>query len=289
MKGQILTQADMRSMLPPRLPDSHKGKNGKALLCVGSVPYTGAALLCAAATLRAGAGITTAAVPLSIKTAFSSLPEVCCIPVGDGDGWTEEAQQEAIGLLPDHTAFGIGCGMGSCASEGLLLAALRTKKPVVIDADGLNLLAGFPSILEQDLHENVILTPHPGEMARLLACSVQEVLREPATLAQTAAKAWNCVLLLKGETSFIATRDKLTINRTGNSGLAKGGSGDVLTGLIVGLLAQSVAAFNAACLGAYLLGVSADRAFELLETRLLIARDVLEVIEDSIHGLRDMK
>ncbi len=285
MSATLFTGADAARLLPPRPADSHKGKNGRLLLLVGSERYTGAALLCAAAALRAGAGITSAAVPRAIKPAFAALPEVCCLPVGSGGQWDEPALEEAAILLPEQDALAMGCGMGTCASPALLLAALHTNKPLVIDADGLNLLAKHQDILKNALHEQVILTPHPGEMARLMACPLAEVTVDPAALAQQAAKAWGCVVLLKGAGSHIAFGGRLMLNTSGNSGLAKGGSGDVLTGLIAGLLSQGLEPFDAACLGAYLLGTSADQAFRLLGERMLIARDVIDAVRATIETI----
>lgn len=285
MSGLLFSGADAARLLPPRPADSHKGKNGRLLLLLGSERYTGAALLCAAAALRAGAGLTSAAVPRLIKSAFSALPEVCCLPVGGGGHWDKRALQEAAALLPGQDALAMGCGMGECENEALLLAALHTNKPLVIDADGLNLLAKHRDILENALHDQVILTPHPAEMARLMACPVEEVTEDAGALARQAARAWGCVVLLKGAKSHIAFGDRLVKNASGNSGLAKGGSGDVLTGLIAGLLAQGQKPFDAACLGAYLLGVSADQAFRLLGERMLIARDVIDVVAETIGKL----
>lgn len=279
---RTLTEGDARRMLPPRRADCHKGDNGRALLCVGSEAYTGAALLCAGAALRAGAGITTAAVPRTVKPAFAALLEVCCTPVGGGGTWDAAALFEAAALLSGKDVIAMGCGMGPCENESLLLKVLETKKPLVLDADGLNLLARCPGILDGGLHENVVLTPHPMEMARLTGRTVAQITADPAACAKTYAARWHCVVLLKGAASCVAGNGDAVWNETGNSGLAKGGSGDVLTGLITGLLAQKTAPFDAAALGAYLLGISADRALELLQTRMLIARDVIGAVEATI-------
>lgn len=286
MSALLFTQEEARRLLPPRPPDSHKGKNGRLLLMLGSERYTGAALLCAAAALRVGAGLTSVAVPRAVKPAFAALPEVCCLPVGMGGQWDEQALCEAAALLPGQDALAMGCGMGRSVNEALLLAAIATKQALVIDADGLNLLAEHRDILARGLHDRVILTPHPGEMARLMASTVEEVTADAATIAKQAAKTWGCVVLLKGAKSHIAQGDRLMFNTGGNSGLAKGGSGDVLTGLIAGLLAQGLSPFDAACLGAYLLGVSAEQAFCLLGERMLIARDVIDAVAGTIQTIQ---
>lgn len=279
-----LTQEDIRALLPPRPADSHKGMNGRALLCVGSKRYTGAALLSSAAALRVGCGLLETAVPGAVKPAFCVLPEACCTAVNDAEGWDATAIESAVALLPGRDAIGIGCGMDAIENDALLRAAIATGAPLVIDADGLNCLARHPALLHT-LHGNVILTPHAGEMARLLQSSVQEVLSDPKKTAAEAAKEWNCVVLLKGAATQIACADRAAENHTGNPGLAKGGSGDVLTGLITGLLAQGLGAFGAACAGAYLLGSSADTALTLLGNRMLLSGDVVDAVRSTLRSI----
>ncbi len=281
----MLTEAEIRALLPPRPRDSHKGQNGRALLCVGSAQYTGAALLSAAAALRAGCGVLEVAVPGAVKPAFCALPEACCTAVNAAGEWDEAGIERACALLFDKRAAGIGCGMARAENARLLEAAITSGIPLVIDADGLNLLAKNRGLLDR-LHQNMILTPHPGEMARLLDASVAEVRSNPEKTAQKAALRWNCVVLLKGADTCISDGARTMLNCAGNPGLAKGGSGDVLTGLITGLLAQGLNPFDAACAGAYLLGVSADRALELLGTRMLMAGDVIGAVEMTLDTLR---
>ena len=276
----MVTEAMVRAMLPERPKNSHKGMFGRLLLCVGSKRYTGAALLSSAAALRVGAGIVETAVPGSVKPAFSAMPEVCCTAVNNGDAWDSAANQCAIPLLAGKSALGFGCGMDVAEDASLLAAALDAGLPLVIDADGLNLLSRNRTLFAR-LHDKVVLTPHPGEMSRLLDCPVSSITADPGKVATQAAKEWNCVVLLKGAPSCIASSERLLWNDTGNPGLSKGGSGDVLTGLISGLLCQGLAPFDAACAGAYLLGVSADHALALLGTRMLMARDVIQVVQET--------
>ena len=280
-----LKKEDVAPLLPPRPKDSHKGKNGYALLCVGSAAYTGAALLSAAAALRVGCGVLEAAVPGSVKGAFSALPEACCTPVNDGGVWDGQGMERAAERMEGKGALGLGCGMGWMEDTRLVDAALATGLPLVVDADGLNLLSRRRELLAR-LHEKVILTPHPGEMARLAEVSVQEVAADPAGIAAQAARDWRCIVLLKGAESYISDGSALTRNATGNPGLAKGGSGDVLAGMIVGLLSQGLAPLDAACAGAYLLGSSADTALSLLGSRMLMAGDVIGAVEMALNQLR---
>ena len=279
----FFTKEDAARLLPKRPIDSHKGKNGRALLCVGSGAYTGAALLSTAACLRAGAGLTTAAVPGAVKSAFSTLPEAMATAVNDGAAWDDIACANAGALLPQKNAVCVGCGVGEGNILPLIEAVLAANMPTVLDADALNQLAKAPELLTQ-LHENVILTPHAAEMSRLCGEPISAVLTDPIGIAQTYAKKWNCVVLLKGATTSISNGRETRLNTTGNAGLAKGGSGDVLAGLITGLLAQGLSPLDAASCGAYLLGASADAALDLLKERMLLARDVVSAIEQTIEG-----
>jgi len=178
----------------------------------------------------------------------------------------------------------IGCGVGEGDILPLIETALNSKLPLVLDADALNQISKVP-LVYQTLHPNVILTPHPAEMARLCGEPVETILQDPIGISQRFAKQWNCVVLLKGATSCISNGAEVRLNTSGNAGLAKGGSGDVLSGLITGLLAQGLCAFDAASCGAFLLGASADTALELLKERMLLARDVISAVEHTIQGI----
>ena len=280
----LFTREDAARLLPKRPANSHKGRNGRALLCVGSERYVGAALLSVGAALSAGAGLTTAAVPGRVKPAFSALPEAMCAPVNDGADWDFAACENTIALLPQKNAVCIGSGVGDGDILPLIEAALNSKLPLVLDADALNQLSQKPEML-QLLHNNAILTPHPAEMARLCGESIEAILQDPIEIARRYAKQWNCVVLLKGATSCISNGTEVRLNISGNAGLAKGGSGDVLSGLITGLLAQGLSAFDAASCGAFLLGASADTALELVKERMLLARDVISALEQTIQGI----
>ena len=274
-----LEREDVQALLPKREQNSHKGTYGRALLCAGSEQYAGAALLCAKSALRAGSGLLHAAVPRGIRQAFAACPDAICHPVGDSDEWEQSAAMGAIELLSSVDAAAIGPGMGKGSGiPALLRAALESKKSLVIDADGLNMLAANPELLHL-LHENVVLTPHPAEMGRLIRKQPKEIAENPVEAARQAAQDWGCTVLLKGATSIIAQGGRLCLNTTGNPGLAKGGSGDVLTGIILALLAQGLHSFDAACAGAYLLGSSADLAYVMLGMRMLTPSDIVEAFD----------
>ena len=268
---------DAKRLLPPRKRTAHKGDAGKALLCVGSPKYVGAALLSARACLAAGCGILYVACPDLVRTALWQLPEAIGIPVGRD--WDEESCRTATGALAGMKALGLGCGVGSGDISPLIEAALRSKLPIALDADGLNCLSRHPELYRL-LHEKAILTPHPGEMGRLMGSSVEQVLDDPLSIARRYADRWGCTVLLKGAATVVSDGKRTRIVAEGNAGLGKGGSGDVLTGIITGLLSQGVEPFAAACLGSYLLGTSADRAFGLLKERMLRATNVIEVLKD---------
>ncbi len=268
---------DAQRLLPPRKRTAHKGDSGKALLCVGSSKYVGAALLSARACLAAGCGILFVACPNEVRMALGRLPEAIGIPVGVE--WNEDSCRLALRAMDGMKAVGLGCGIGDGDVSLLIKVALLSKLPMVLDADGLNCLSRHPELYPL-LHERAVMTPHPGEMGRLTGMTPQEILDDPIALAQRYARLWGCVVLLKGAATVVSNGHRTRIVAEGNAGLGKGGSGDVLTGIITGLLSQGIKPFDAACLGSYLLGTSAQRAFELLKERMLRATNVIDALED---------
>ena len=270
-------EADARRLLPPRKRTAHKGDSGKALLCVGSPRYVGAALLSARACLAAGCGILYVACPDEVRHALSRLPEAIGVPVGRD--WNKENCQSAIQAMEGMKALGIGCGVGGGDISPLLGEALRSGIPLTLDADGLNCLARHPELFPL-LHNKVVLTPHPGEMSRLTGVTTDRITSDPVSIARQHAGLWGCTVLLKGAATVVSDGQRTCIVAEGNSGLGKGGSGDALTGIITGLLAQGVVPYDAACLGSYMLGTSAEKAFELLKERMLRATNVVEALEN---------
>ena len=266
-------ECDIAALLPPRPFDSHKGRNGHALLCVGSATYPGAALLASRAALRGGTGLLTVCTPDPVRPFFAALPEAITVPTGTDD-WNDQAAAAAKAAMTGKQAIGVGSGAGKGNLFPVIEAALSAKTKLVLDADALNQMAEERTLLRL-LHENVILTPHVGEMARLLRVSSADVLHDPLG----AVKTFPCTTLLKGATTLVHAKGRTAFLTFGNPGLSKGGSGDVLTGLITALLAQGLAPFDAARTGAYLLGVSADRALKLLGERALLASDVIDMVQ----------
>lgn len=281
-KEQLIDFNFVNGLLPERKSVSNKGNFGKALIIAGSRGMTGSAVLCANACLRAGAGLTKAFVPKEIIGAFSVLPEVMTLCDGaDGNPADETLNKTLDDALNWADAAGIGCGAGNDPNKyGKLTAVLKARKPAVIDADGLNCMDENAKRL---LNKNCVITPHPMEMARLIKKDIKETLSNPVEIAENFAKTYNCVVLLKSAVTVIAEPEgKIRYNASGNTGLAKGGSGDTLTGIITAFLTQGLNAFDAASCGAYLLGASAEEAYKLLKTRLLTASDLTDAFSSLI-------
>ncbi len=245
------------SLLPDRNPYAHKGDFGKILLLCGSRGYTGAAALAAMGALRTGAGLVFLGVPESIYAIEAvKLTEPVVFPLPDTDGkLSADAIPEILERLPRMDAVLVGCGLGQ--SQGTLAvvkAVLENAKcPVVLDADGINVLAAHKDILRGRQHPT-ILTPHDGEFARFGGTIGQDRMASAADFA----REWNAIVLLKGHETCITDGETGYKNRTGNPGMAVGGSGDVLAGIIVSLLGQGLAPLEAAACGAWLHGAAGD-------------------------------
>ncbi len=245
------------SLLPDRNPYAHKGDFGKILLLCGSRGYTGAAALAAMGALRTGAGLVFLGVPESIYAIEAvKLTEPVVFPLPDTDGkLSADAIPEILERLPRMDAVLVGCGLGQ--SQGTLAvvkAVLENAKcPVVLDADGINVLAAHKDILRGRQHPT-ILTPHDGEFARFGGTIGQDRMASAADFA----REWNAIVLLKGHETCITDGETGYKNRTGNPGMAVGGSGDVLAGINVRLLGQGLAPLEAAACGAWLHGAAGD-------------------------------
>ena len=230
------------------------------MIFAGSRGHTGAALLAAHAACRGGAGLTTLAGPASLNVVFSlGIPEAMTVAMPDDDGLIRFDAKAVAGALEGKRAVVAGPGMGThAAAEYLVKHLLTVDLPLVVDADGLTCLSRSLDALAE-ARTTPVLTPHPGEMARLLGADVRKVQADRVGVAAAFAKKHRCVVVLKGARSVVADPDgAVWINPTGNAGMACGGMGDVLAGLIGALLAQGLSAADAACLGAYLHGAVAD-------------------------------
>ncbi len=267
---------------PPKLKkrthNSHKGTFGTALLFCGSYGMAGAAILSAKAALRSGVGIVKCAVCESIYPILTcALPEAVCIPQKDIDGkFSDEIDLDEI--LSGSNALLFGCGVGSGENIKNLLKNIlcNAKIPCVIDADGINTLSESIELLRKS-KAPIILTPHPKEMSRLCNISVAEVEAERLKIASIFAKEYNCIVVLKGADTVIAEPDgTVTVNINGNPGMATAGSGDVLAGIIVSLLAQGYSPIKSAKAAVYLHGEAGDAAAKKHSENSMIASDIIE-------------
>lgn len=287
----LLEAEDVAPAFPRRDPAAHKGTYGHVLVIAGSVGKTGAAALASLAAQRAGAGLVTLAVPHSLNDILEvKLTEVMTEPLPETEARTigREALDRVLHLAEGKSVVAIGPGLGTHPSTQKLVRELlpSLRLPIVLDADGLNALAGQAEVLGQ-VAGPVILTPHPGELSRLLGVARDEVLRKRIPLVQEAAARFNAILVMKMAHTVIASpRRKAVIVPTGNPGMATGGTGDVLTGLIAGLLAQGVEPGLAAQAGTYVHGLAGDLAAERLGQEAMLAGDLLEHVPEAIARVK---
>jgi len=281
-------------------PDSHKNSHGHVLVIAGSSGYTGAAALCANAAMRSGAGLVTAAVPSSAQVAIASrlMPEVMTIALADTDrgAISDVAVDHAVSLAADATATAIGPGLASSderTRKFVYEVVSRRSKPVVIDADALNCLAPWPKDLRGSDEAPLILTPHVGELARLVGSDKEVILKDRIETIRQFATSGQLYVVLKGARALMAMPDgRIFINPTGNAGLGTAGAGDTLTGLIVGFVAQAfataelkadTAATTAAAL--FVAGRAGDLAASKYGMRCMVASDVREMFCAAVQSL----
>ena len=272
----VLEEADACALLPVRPADGHKGTFGHVLSVAGSEGMAGAAALCARSALRAGAGLVTAACPFAaLGTVQAQALCATAKVVADGAALDAGAADMLAELVKGKAALAIGPGLGREEGAWLAIEALvRSDTPKVVDADALYLLAKYGG----GVGANTVLTPHPGEMARLCGTTVQAVLDAPVELAQQLAADMNACVLLKGATTVIAHGEDVAMNVTGCDGMGTGGCGDVLTGTIAALLAQGMSVWDAARAGAYYHGRAGEAAQARLGARGVTAWDVCEAL-----------
>ena len=272
------------ALLPARSRTAHKNDAGHILSLCGSYRMPGAACLCANAALRAGAGLVTAAYPESAYPAVSShLTEAMSLPLPAAEDGTLSVDSLPVlkAFLDRATVLVAGCGLGQSDDvRAVLTELLKTfEGPALLDADALNNLAGDLPVLKERTAPTV-LTPHPGEMARLTGKPVSELLTDRVSAAKTFADEYGVTVLLKGPDTVIASCDseEIFVNATGNEGLAKGGSGDTLSGILGALLAQGTAPFEAAATAAYYHGKAAEYAALDRALRSILATDLIEAL-----------
>jgi len=285
---ELAEAGEMRALLPPRPFGSHKGTFGHLLVLAGSQGKTGAAAMAAEAALRAGAGLVTVGVPASLNDILEvKLTEAMTLPLPEAAGARAlgaAALTPILKFVDEKFTMALGPGIGTHPETRELVRRLvqDLPQPMVIDADGLNNLAGATAGLKGAAGPR-ILTPHPGEMARLVGLTTPEVQARRLDLARETAAQFGVTLVLKGAQTVVAAPDgRASLNSTGNPVLASGGTGDVLTGLIGGFLAQGLTPWDAARLGVYLHGLAADFFVSRHGRRGMIAGDLLAVLPQML-------
>lgn len=285
-----LTPSYLKEHMPPRPDDAHKGTMGTLCSITGSYGFAGAAILSAKAALRSGVGLHYQVIPEKIYPIFaSSVHESVCVPVkGNILGTVAPTNIDAICNTIDRaTAVLIGCGMGntSATAEVLRAAIRRANVPIVIDADGINALAAHIDILSE-CKSPLILTPHVKEFSRLSGLDVKTIVENQAEVAESFSKEHpNLVLVLKSHQTIVAENGTLYRNTAGNSGMAKGGSGDVLAGIIASLAAQGAKPGEAAAMGVHIHALAGDIAAKRLGKTAMLPSDIIETLPEVYKSL----
>jgi len=284
-----LEQVDSIPKLAPRPRDAHKGRYGTVLVIAGGRGMAGAAALCGAAALRSGAGLVRVATSAEVQPVVAGFePSYMTYPLpSEGWGLIDFARSRAIlpGLIEHADVLAVGPGLGQSDGIRELVRFLiaETDRPLIIDADGLNMLVGQTQLLA-GLKRPAILTPHPGEFARLSGKDIPTVQQDRVKhAAELASTSEHLVVVLKGSGTVVTDGQRYFVNSTGNPGMATGGSGDVLTGVIAALLAQKMPAFEAAQLGVFVHGLAGDLARDQIGEVSLLATDVLDFLAPALR------
>ncbi len=293
IKTRLLDHEELDlNLLPPRPAQTHKGDYGHLLILAGSPGKTGAAAMVSQGALRTGTGLVTVGIPASLNPILEvKLTEAMTEPLPDATtGYlSPDSSRRIIQLLNGKTALALGPGISTQPDVQELLLGLipMAKVPLVVDADGITALASRPEVLKA-CKGPVILTPHPGEMARLVGRTTQEIQTDRIGAAREFATAYNCIVVLKGNRTVIASpQGEVYINPTGNPGMASGGTGDVLTGMVGGFLAQGLPPLEAAKWGVYLHGLAGDIAAQKVGEISLIASDIIEQLPCVLKEVKD--
>ncbi|HEV8439833.1 MAG TPA: NAD(P)H-hydrate dehydratase [Methylomirabilota bacterium] len=283
----LLEESDVRRHFPPRPPDAHKGTFGHLLVVAGSVGKTGAAALAGRAALRSGVGLCTIATPVSQQPIVAALgmehmTEPLAETAGQALSWKARERILELAARVDAVALGPGISLDPETQELIRSLVLELEKPTVIDADGLTALVGHLDVLDRAASPRA-LTPHPGEMARMLGVTVAEVQADRFETVRTFCARHRVELALKGPGTVIGGSDgRVFVNPTGNPGMASGGTGDVLTGMVGAFLARGLDVVDALQAGCYLHGLAGDLACGRLGQEGLIAGDIVEAIPEAM-------
>jgi ADP-dependent NAD(P)H-hydrate dehydratase / NAD(P)H-hydrate epimerase len=284
----LLTPEQVRELVQPRASDAHKGDFGRVTVVAGSLGKTGAAHLAGMGALRSGAGLVTIATPSSCVPVVAALaPEYMTEPLLETAGMLDPgAIDRLLELDHDVIACGPGLGRGAAVTEFVRSLIERATVPVILDADAITALAADPGSLAGTEEREVIITPHPGEMARLVGSSVEDVQANRLSVATTFATSHHVYVVLKGHRTLVATPEGRTfINPTGNPGMATGGTGDVLTGMIAAWVAQLLDAEAACRLAVFLHGLAGDLAAAACTQQAMTATDLLGRLPEALKHL----
>lgn len=274
-----LSKEQISKLLPKRPKDAHKGTFGKVLIIAGSKNYPGAAYLACAAAYRVGVGLISLATDETTKIIISKkIPEVTFL-----------LHSEIYGKLPEYNVLLLGPGLGLEKKTGKFVKQLLTKrlpKTVVIDGDGLNILAKMDRWWEM-LSGEVVLTPHPGEMSRLTGMSIDDIQKDREDIARRFSKKWNQVVVLKGANSVIVSpAGEVRVSPFANPALATAGTGDVLSGIIAGFIAQGLKLFDAACCGVYIHAMAGELISKKIGDAGMLASDLLLLLPKTMQNLK---
>ncbi len=275
--------SDVKSMLKPRNPESNKGDYGKLLCLCGSEGMAGAAVMSAEAAIRCGVGIVNVALPRFIYPIVASHvvePIFTLLDYFQNGEITPVSRTALLKSLFDASACLIGCGLGKNSVTSAIVCDMisNSKIPMIIDADGINILSKNINILKT-VHIPIVLTPHPGEMARLLSTTVEDIQAHRLDYGRSFAAKYNVILVLKGAGTIIAEPNGIVhLNNTGNAGMAKAGSGDVLAGMIASFVAQGIEPARAAVGAVYLHGTAGDRCAGELSKCAMLPTDLIDML-----------
>jgi NAD(P)H-hydrate epimerase len=289
-KQYLLTAGLIKSYVTPRVEDAHKGTSGHLLVVAGSPGKTGAASMTSISAQRAGAGLVTLAIGQSLNSVLESqmLEAMTALLPENKEGALDEAAFGVIQkLMAGKKCLALGPGLGQASETRKLVhkIILESQIPLVVDADGINHLVGRMQVLKK-AHAPVILTPHPGEMARLLDVKVDNIQQDRINSARNVAVDLNVHVVLKGARTVIAHPDgRIFINPTGNAGMAAGGMGDVLTGIIAGLIVQGFSPESATHTGVYIHGSSADTLAHTIGPYGYLAGEVMHAVPGEIKKI----
>lgn len=284
-----MVRAAIIKKIKPRAKDTHKGDYGHVFVLAGSVGLTGAAYLCCQGTLLSGSGLVTLGIPKSLNPIMEiKLTEVMTLPLDETDeqSLSSASQDKILNFVSKVDALAIGPGISRNTQTQDLIRNLivRIDRPIVLDADGINAFEGFASKLKE-VNAPLVITPHPGEMSRLIKKNINDIQRDREGIAKDFSRKFNSVVVLKGFKTVVANKDEIYVNESGNPGMATGGVGDILTGMIASLIGQGLDPFGAAKLACYVHGLAGDLALKEEGEISLTAGSILKYLPKAFKSL----